>query len=380
MNTYWHCLVAGIITLLLALGLTWSMIKLAPSRGWVEKPKLDRWSKSPAVLYGGVAIVLSFIMGCVILALLPSFGLMDHSEMIWLIVGGLCVFAVGLRDDAKPLNPLVKLVGQIASIMPFVIGVGLKFPLIPFVFLMPIIVFWMLALSNSFNLLDNMDGLCAGSSAVVGISLCVYGAYTGQHALCLMSILVATSCLGFLYFNFVPKSPAKIFMGDCGSLFLGYMLSGLAVLAVYPSGKISVLEGVAKAIPALLIMALPLFDTTLVVLIRKREGRAISQGGRDHSSHRLVYAGQSEKRAVIILYGLGLLGGIAAVLLSVSGMPYLSFAALALEIVLLIRFGLYLNGFSGNPATSPQANQITVPTSAEPTQIAFAKRNAPSAE
>ena len=377
MNNYVNSLLAGLIALAVSFGMTKSMIRLAPQRGWVEKPKQDRWSKSPATLYGGVAIVASFLVGTLVQIFTPGSELLKHPEMLWLIGGGVCVFAVGLRDDAKPLNPLVKLVGQVASIMPFVIGAGLKFPLSPYIFLMPFIVFWMLALSNSFNLLDNMDGLCAGTSAVVGATLTVYGFATGQPALSLVSSLVTAACLGFLFFNFRPKTPAKIFMGDCGSLFLGYMLSGLSVLAVYPSPGVSLFEGVAGVLPALLIMALPLFDTTLVVIIRKRERRAISQGGRDHSSHRLVYAGKSEKIAVVLLYGVSLVGGVAAILLAKSSIPALNFLFVVLEVVLLARFGKYLNQFSGGAKAPAKSQPSTSAPQLTPDsqRAAYANRN-----
>ena len=345
-------------TLVLSLVLTGGAISLTRTLGWVDKPKENRWSKTSASLFGGVAIVLAFFLSLIVQVLLPGNELLRHPELIGLAVGGVALFAVGLRDDAKPLNPLVKLVGQIASILPFIIGVGIQHPSTTFLFLMPIMLFWMLALSNSFNLLDNMDGLCAGTSAIVALSLTAFGALTAQPLISLFSAMIGASCLGFLWYNYRVGKPALIFMGDCGSMFLGYMLSGLTILAVYPADQISLLQGVSQVLPALLLMALPLFDTTLVVIIRKKEGRAISQGGRDHSSHRLVYSGFGEKQAVALLYGVSFVGGMAALALAKSGIPALNLFAVAFEIGLLVRFGVKLSRFSSPPIIENQAQEI----------------------
>ena len=345
-------------TLVASLILTRVAISVTRSFGWVDKPKADRWSKTSASLFGGVAIVVAFFLSWIVQVLLPGNELMRHPELIGLAVGGAALFAVGLRDDAKPLNPLLKLVGQIASILPFIIGVGIQHPSTTFLFLMPVMLFWMLALSNSFNLLDNMDGLCAGTSVIVALSLTAFGALTGQPLISLLSAMIGASCLGFLWYNYRVGKPALIFMGDCGSMFLGYMLSGLTILAVYPANQISLLQGVSQVLPAFLLMALPLFDTTLVVIIRKKERRAISQGGRDHSSHRLVYSGFSEKQAVALLYGVSFVGGMAALALAKSALPALNFFAIALEIGLLARFGMKLSRFSSPPKMSHEASEL----------------------
>src|SRR5262249_6971892 len=158
------------------------------------------------------------------------------------------------------------------------------------------LLFWMLTLTNSFNLLDNMDGHSAGVATVIASLLTAYGLTHGAPLVAGLSALIAASCLGFLWFNFRIAEPARIFMGDCSSMFLGYMLAGLGVLSLYRETS-AMLPACALS---LLLMALPLFDTTLVIVRRKREGRAISQGGRDHSSHRLVYAGLSEKQSVLL--------------------------------------------------------------------------------
>ena len=332
-----------LIVLILSLSLTRGMIALAHTRGWVVNPKSDRWSQTPTALYGGVAIVAAFAVGAV--AAMFLFGAPQRFDLIGLFIGAAILFAVGVRDDAHPLNPQVKLIGQILAIMPFLVGAGLAFTSTTFVLSIPLVLFWMLALANAFNLLDNMDGLCAGTAAIAGTAI---GGYSLLHNLLLpgvLSILVTASCLGFLVYNFRTRGPARIFMGDCGSMFLGYMLSGLAVIAFCPAKPIPLDLRAAQCVLPLLIMAIPIFDTSLVIIIRKWEGRAISQGGRDHSSHRLVYAGRTDKQAVLLLCSISAVGGGIAILLGQLQNSAIVFGAVAVEAALLARFGMYLNRF-----------------------------------
>ncbi len=334
-------LFAGVFAL--SLVLTRGMITIAHARGWVVKPKADRWSQTPTALYGGVAIVSAFAVGAIVAMF--CLGSWQSFDLIGLLIGAAILFAVGVWDDAHPLNPNVKMVGQLMAIMPFLVGGGLSFTSTTFVLSIPLVLFWMLALANAFNLLDNMDGLCAGTAAIAGIGI---GAYSLLHGILLpgvLAFLMTASCLGFLVYNFRPRSPARIFMGDCGSMVLGYVLSGLAVVAFCPAKPIPLDLRAAQCVLPLLIMGIPLFDTTLVTIIRKREGRAISQGGRDHSSHRLVYSGLSDKRAVLLLFAISALGGGIAVLLGQFRSSALVFGAVGAEVALLAWFGVYLNRF-----------------------------------
>lgn len=333
-------------TALLALGLTRAVIAMAHRYCWVVRPKADRWSKQTTALYGGVAIFLAFGAGAS--SLLPRIAYSERPELLGLLLGGICVFSLGLRDDARALNPLVKLLGQVFSVTPFLAGLGLSYSagsslLIVFLLAIPLIFVWMLALTNAFNLLDNMDGLSAGTAAIVGSGVALYAAHREAHATAILSALVAAACLGFLCYNFRLREPARIFMGDCGSMFLGYMLAGLAVIAVChpPADRFA---GVAIS---LLLMALPIFDTSLVIVLRKCEGRAISQGGKDHTSHRLVYAGLSEKQAVLFLYAVSLLTGAAGLVLQRTHQLFLASAVVAITSSVLLAFGFYLSRFSG---------------------------------
>jgi UDP-GlcNAc:undecaprenyl-phosphate GlcNAc-1-phosphate transferase len=345
-------------TLVISLLFTQLMIHLARRYEWIEKPKADRWHQKPTALYGGVGIFATFATGCAMLQYRIDY--LQRYDLLGLLAGGIFLFFVGLRDDARALNPVVKLMGQIMAVMPFLVGAGLAFTSKTFVIGIPLVLFWMVALTNAFNLLDNMDGLTAGTAAIVGSFLALYCYLHDQTNVGLLSALVSTSCLGFLWFNFRRKGSARIFMGDCGSMLLGYMLAGLAVIAFCPTSDEAPSNKVAQCILPLMIMAAPIFDTMLVIVRRKREGRAISQGGKDHSSHRLVYAGCSEKQAVFALYSVSLLGGASALFLDYLHNTFLTiFVVLACAVALLL-FGVYLSRFT-EPRYAPAPTPVLDP-------------------
>lgn len=342
-------------TMVASLLLTRIVIAVARKRKWLAQPRFDRWHERPTALYGGVAIFAAFALGAAAMARWPGYH--DPYDILGLMVGGLTIFLVGLRDDIKPLNPLVKMAGQVLAITPFLVG-GLltyKAPAVTdFIIGLPVTVFWMLALTNAFNLLDNMDGLSAGTGAIIGLSLaaCAYFGTPPAPLAGMLSAVMAAACMGFLWFNFRPGRSAQIFMGDCGSMFVGYMLAGLTIVGVFRCAPDRM---TAAALP-LLIMALPIFDTTLVIIMRRREGRAISQGGRDHTSHRLVYAGLNEKQAVLVLYAVSALVGATAALLMAVPNPKIAAVVLGCSTVVMTLFGGYVSRYSGQRAKEAEGS------------------------
>jgi UDP-GlcNAc:undecaprenyl-phosphate/decaprenyl-phosphate GlcNAc-1-phosphate transferase len=342
---------AGLVLLAfpMALGLTRLIIFLAQRNEWVVRPKADRWHQQPTALYGGVAFVVTFLL-CSLIFFAQN-GLQSLTALAGLLLGGAILFAVGLRDDVRALNPLVKLIGQVMAITPFLVGVLLAYPTPSAAMAMPFLLFWMLALTNAFNLLDNMDGLSAGTAVVVGGVLSIYFLLHDKPVFGVMSGILVAACLGFLWFNFRVRGHAQIFMGDCGSMFLGYVLAGLTVLGVVPSAS----SPLTAFLLPLLFMAIPILDTTLVIVRRKKERRPISQGGKDHSSHRLVYAGLTEKQAVLLLCGLSLLFGALGILLEEFNQPILAAFVMLGGGGGMVAFGNYLSGFTGpsRAAVSP---------------------------
>ena len=257
--------------------------------------------------------------------------------MPWAILGGASMmFVLGLLDDFLHIKPYSKLIGQIMA-TSFIVFHNVAFEISSFPLVGLVLTFlWIVGITNAFNLLDNMDGLSAGTAAIVALCLAISGVMTGNG---LMSMLAASVCgasLGFLIFNFYP---AKIFMGDSGSLFLGFSLGALAIIG---KGEYTTNIFFAILIPVL-VLAVPIFDTIFVALLRVFNGRAISEGGRDHSSHRLVAFGLSERTAVLLFYGMSLFCGMVALLGLQSSMMYPSILAILIVIVLCY-FGVFLSG------------------------------------
>jgi UDP-GlcNAc:undecaprenyl-phosphate GlcNAc-1-phosphate transferase len=335
--------------LLLSLTLT-PLLRMAAHRyGFVVQPRVDRWHQKPTALFGGVGIFLAFAI--------PFAVLNEHDRsLLFLMAGATIVFGLGIVDDLYPVQPYVKLLVQIvaaglATYGAFVPAHGMT------LFLIPLAIFGLVALTNAFNLLDNMDGLSAGIACITSFFLFLVS-YTMQSwmvALCAAILFGAT--LGFLFYNF---NPATIFMGDSGSMFLGFTLAALTMKGNWEQATNLLLMVLAP----LLILAVPIFDTTFVTLVRWMNGKAISQGGRDHTSHRLVAFGLSERKAVALFYSISILcGAIAflgvwynALLLSLLG---------TLMVISISSLGIFLNhivvyGTEGEPRVRAAADRGVV--------------------
>jgi UDP-GlcNAc:undecaprenyl-phosphate GlcNAc-1-phosphate transferase len=308
------------------------IIWLARKMGWVVAPRQDRWHKEPTAIYGGVGIYFSFVVSFLITTPHPY----DH----WVLAGGgSAMFAVGLIDDIWEMKPQVKFLAQlIISIATVSLGVDLDREVIPWTWLaVPMAVFWLVAITNAVNILDNMDGLSSGVVFVAGICLGIGAMVNHFTQVGPLAVMLAGASLGFLFYNF---NPAKIFMGDCGSLFLGFTLAGTTILSANTTaGASSLALSVLIPLGALVV---PIFDTTLVTFQRTSHGRSIAQGGRDHSSHRLVFLGLSERTAVLLLLFISLLGGLGSLALVNYATPLIAIVVVALIVVGLIFFGLYL--------------------------------------
>ena len=318
-----------LISFALSAALTFLVREYARRNGFVAAPKSDRWHKKPTAMMGGVAVFLT----TVIVYLL--FG--PHTKASWIILGGSSVlFLIGLIDDILHIKPYQKLIGQFIG-AAVVIGFGLVLPWTDSQILnISITFFWLIGITNAINLLDNMDGLAAGISAIAAFSLAIGLGATGQPIeLILLSAFIG-ALIGFLVFNF---NPASIFMGDCGSMFIGFLLASSVLLNQVGGRSRSIFS--VLAVPVL-ILFVPIFDTTFVTILRKIWGRKASQGGRDHTSHRLVALGLSERSAVLLLYGLALVAGIISVLV-LELQPVQSFALIGVFTLALAIIGVYLS-------------------------------------
>ncbi|MDM7924197.1 MAG: MraY family glycosyltransferase, partial [Pyrinomonadaceae bacterium] len=297
--------------------------------GHVAKPKSDRWHKRPTAMLGGAAIFLATVL------LYAAF--VPFSQQTLVIIGASTfLFLVGLIDDILNIKPYQKLIGQLIG-ASMVIGFGLRMPLTGYELAdIWITVFWLVGITNAINLLDNMDGLAAGIAAIAGISLAIGLAANGQSAQTVFVAIFIGALIGFLIFNF---NPASIFMGDCGSMFVGFMLAS-SVLLSETGGRSRGIFSIL-AVPVL-ILFVPIFDTTFVTILRKMWGRKASQGGRDHTSHRLVALGLSERSAVLMIYGFAVGAGALSLLVSrletTQSLALIGFFTIVLAIV-----GVYLS-------------------------------------
>ena len=301
--------------------------------GFVAAPRADRWHRRPIALLGGVAIGVSLFLQAIVVGDVLKLGVLVSSAAI--------MFVMGLADDIWSLKPATKLVIEIGVASMFLFfGYHLNWVHSITIDWMLTLV-WIVGVTNAFNLLDNMDGLCAGVAVIAGFAFLVAalpvtpGSPEFFQVRYLAGLLGAVS--GFLVYN---VAPASIFMGDSGSLLIGVSLAGLTLtLGSTPTGGRSVLSVVAVPV---LVLLIPIFDTTLVTISRMLSNRPTSVGGRDHSSHRLVTIGLSERSAVMLIWTLAATGGTIGVSLQHSE-AWWSIAA-ALFLVGMTIFAIYLGG------------------------------------
>ncbi len=268
--------------------------------GAVARPRPDRWHTRPTALLGGIAIFLAVVITQL------GFGLLRPDDIGW-FMGWVIMFVLGLVDDLRRIRPSIKLSGQVlAAGVVLVAGSRLSWTGIEVIDCV-LTAFWLIGITNALNLIDNMDGLAAGVGAIAAVCFALQFMVAGQTGPALNAAILAAALVGFLIYNF---NPASIFMGDSGSQFIGFYLACTALSFPTVVGEYRV----AHIVVPILILAAPIFDTSFVTVTRLREGRPISQGGRDHTSHRLVARGCSEASAVGVMYAVGAFIGLLALL------------------------------------------------------------------
>jgi UDP-GlcNAc:undecaprenyl-phosphate GlcNAc-1-phosphate transferase len=325
------CVAALILTPVLRL--------VAPSLGFVDQPKADRQHRDPTPLLGGVAIAAGVALGLGVR--LPLEG-----PVIGVLAGAGLLVAFGLVDDRRAISPRAKLLVQILA-AGIAVSFGIRTTFLPFEALnTAFTLFWIVGITNAFNLLDNMNGLAAGVAAIAGATFAILASryqQLGPEQLpaAVMGAALAGACLGFLPFNF-PRG--RIFMGDAGSLVVGFVLASVAAIGSWKSPTLPTSIGIP-----VLVLAYPIFDTTLVTLLRWRDGRPITEGGKDHSSHRLVRLGLGETEAVLLIYLFSLCHAFTVMLVA-SVTFRLSLIALGTSASVLFIFGMVLRKAGAVPA------------------------------
>jgi UDP-GlcNAc:undecaprenyl-phosphate/decaprenyl-phosphate GlcNAc-1-phosphate transferase len=318
----------------LSLILTAVVRKLAIRFNVLDHPGERKMQQAPVPLLGGVAIWVTFytVIAVNLLALLLlrdsgyawlegnvlSFlgkGAAVRWKLVGIFTGGVIIFAAGVIDDVRALKPEAKLACQVAAALVLVLS-GIRFDLfnphtvVAGLFTMA----WVVLITNAMNLLDNMDGLSPGVSVIAALSFFLCMAPTGQTFVCVLLMVFAGAVAGFLFHNF---NPARIYMGDAGSMFCGYILATVAILGTYYTKGSS--SRMALAAP-LVALSVPLFDTASVIYTRWRRGESIMKGDKRHFSHRLVEIGMTPSQAVEFIYLVAAVAGLGAALLPHVGL------------------------------------------------------------
>lgn len=317
-----------LIPFLLSLIATPLVRLLAIKYGFISYPRADRWHKRPTALLGGIGIYLATAISVLFLRC-------GIKEAFGLFAGGTFLFLVGLADDKLHLVPYTKLFMQIvAACIAVSLGAVVNFS-IPGYWSIPLTIFWILLVTNAFNLLDNIDGLAAGVGVIASFMLFLTSLIFSQNPLGMFALIICGATLGFLPYNF---NPAKIFMGDSGSMLIGF---SLAVISISGTGR-HLSNLVITMFTPVLILSVPLFDTIFVMLERKMQGRRIFEGGKDHTSHHLVTLGLSQRKTVIVLYTISILFGLIPILYTSRLNLFIISIIAFLAIVVLLFFGLFL--------------------------------------
>jgi len=296
-------------------------------------------------MLGGIGIYVGIVAG---FGVAVATGAAPASRELVAILGGCTIlFVAGLLDDLYSLGPIPKLAAQLAA-AGLVIAYGLTISGLISNDLLAgaVALVWLVGMTNAFNLLDNMDGLAATLAGIAALFFAI-DALTVHHndAVLALSLAIVGACAGFLPFNLRPKRSAVVFMGDSGSQVLGFALAALGLTASWKVAGTTV----ATLLLPVLVLAVPILDTTLVTVVRLLDGRPVYQGGRDHTSHRLVYHGLSEKRAVVLLAVISAALGATSLFYAVLDNPWVTLIGVLLTFALLVQFASVLSDVERSP-------------------------------
>ncbi|NLY70569.1 MAG: undecaprenyl/decaprenyl-phosphate alpha-N-acetylglucosaminyl 1-phosphate transferase [Clostridiales bacterium] len=302
-------LVAFVITLVL----TPLAIKIAPKIGAMDVPKDDRRMHTESMpRFGGIAIFIGSMAA--MFFILP---IEVTSGVKGIAIGATIILIMGIVDDIWSLSAKIKLAIQIlCACILFASSVRISFISDPFgdgyiyfpwFVSLVVTVIWIVGITNTINLIDGLDGLAAGVSFIATVCIAYIAYIHGRYEIAMAFMALAGSCLGFLPWNF---HPAKIFMGDGGSLYLGFMIASISVLSPMKSATV-----IATVLP-IFVLAIPIFDTIFAIFRRIKNGRPIMEADNEHLHHLIMTIGMGQKRSVLTLYGISGVMGVAAILIS----------------------------------------------------------------
>jgi UDP-GlcNAc:undecaprenyl-phosphate GlcNAc-1-phosphate transferase len=313
------------------------LLHTSAAQRFASAPQEDRWHTRSTPLLGGIGLFAGLLAAA---GIALAAGLIDPSAKLGGILGGCgIVFVAGLVDDLYRLSPLAKIAAQGAA-TALVLVSGVRVEIVGNPILATLIgVVWLIGMTNAFNLLDNMDGLAA-TLAAIACAFFAIDAFTvhPSHFVATLSLGICFACIGFLPYNLRVRGPAAVFMGDSGSQVLGF---GLAALGLASSWTVAG-STVATLLLPIIVLAVPILDTSLVTIVRLLEGRPVTRGGRDHTSHRLVYQGLSDKRAVVLLCVVSAALGLTSLAYKVLDDTRITLVGVLVTFAFLLQFGSYL--------------------------------------
>jgi UDP-GlcNAc:undecaprenyl-phosphate/decaprenyl-phosphate GlcNAc-1-phosphate transferase len=280
------------LSMLAVIALTPAVRSLATRLRFLDYPSRQKVHATPTPLMGGVAVALASLAAAS--AALALIRCPYSARIVGFLSGGLMVVVLGLADDANGMRPATKLTGQAAAALVMILSGGVEGIPLPPPLAYGLALFWMVGLMNAFNFLDNMDGITSGLAAIATFGIFTLALGNGHVPTAIAAISVAGGALGFLRYNFAP---ASIFLGDAGSLFLGYVVGGLSLRAIANADA-----GTSSLLIPVLMLGYPIFDATLVTVSRLMDGRRVAEGGRDHSSHRLARLGLTARQTAVTIY------------------------------------------------------------------------------
>ncbi|MBD8035731.1 MULTISPECIES: glycosyltransferase family 4 protein [Solibacillus] len=326
--------VSLIVAFIAAIILTPLVKRLAFRLGAVDAPNYRKVHARIMPRLGGLAIFGAFMIGILLLKFVTDF---QSNYLYAILIAATIIVITGIVDDMREISAKAKLLGQIiaACIVVFVGGIQIENINLPFGgelefgwLGIPFTIIWIVGITNAINLIDGLDGLAAGVSTIALITLAVMAMIMGNGIVIAMAAILAAATIGFLFFNF---HPAKIFMGDTGALFLGFMISVLALLGFKNVAVISFV------IPVIM-LGVPISDTFFAIVRRLRNGKKWSDPDKSHLHHRLLDVGFSHSQTVMIIYAMAAMFGLAAVIFSMAKV----WGAILLIAVILVAIEIFV--------------------------------------
>jgi UDP-GlcNAc:undecaprenyl-phosphate GlcNAc-1-phosphate transferase len=336
---------AAIVALPAAAAAIWLLLRTPLAARLGAAPREDRWHQRTTPMLGGIGIFVGILTG--VWVAVAADAAPASRELVAILGGCAILFLAGLLDDLYSLGPIPKLAAQLAA-AGLVIANGLTISGLISNDLLAgtVALVWLVGMTNAFNLLDNMDGLAATLAGIAALFFAIDALTVHEnHAVLALSLAIALACAGFLPFNLRPKRSAAVFMGDSGSQMLGFALAALGLTASWKVAGTTV----ATLLLPILVLAVPILDTTLVTVVRLLDGRPVYQGGRDHTSHRLVYHGLSEKRAVVLLAVISAALGATSLFYAVLDNAWVTLIGVLLTFALLVQFASVLSDVERSP-------------------------------